>query len=193
MQAAQPAPPHPPEQPARPSALVSGQRRLKQSASRRARLSICLQVGAERSRRPAGRDAHRPGGWNTTQSEPLIAAEPTAEPHKPPESPRAPRTIRRPGRRPPPPLTPALQSAAILRLCDSAILRFCDCVIPSQTGKSQAHCAHKETLATIIFITPEVLIFSGRGDHEMNMYSCFAYAPLQPFSLSGRTAAALSR
>lgn len=188
MQAAQPAPPHPPEQPARPSALVSGQRRLKQLASRRARLSICRQVGAGCSGRPAGRDAHRPGGWNTTQSEPLIAAEPTAEPHKPPESPRAPRTIRRPGRRPPPPPHPGSAVG-----CNSAILRFCDCVIPSQTGKSQAHCAHKETLATIIFITPEVLIFSGRGDHEMNMYSCFAYAPLQPFSLSGRTAAALSR
>ena len=190
MQAAQPAPPHPPEQPARPSALVSGQRRLKQSASRRARLSICLQVGAGYSGRPAGRDAHRPGGWNHSDGTahccgadgrasqaPRIPASPTDHP--------SPRTQATP---PPPPPHPGSAVG-----CNSAILRFCDCVIPSQTGKSQAHCAHKETLATIIFITPEVLIFSGRGDHEMNMYSCFAYAPLQPFSLSGRTAAALSR
>ena len=192
MQAAQPAPPHPPEQPARPSALVSGQRRLKQSASRRARLSICLQVGAGCSGRPAGRDAHRPGGWNRSVGT-LNAAKPTPGPQSA-QNPREPQwAIRRPGCGPHPSPAPALQSAAILRLCDSAILRFCDCVISSQTGKSQAHCAHKETLATIIFITPEVLIFSGRGDHEMNMYSCFAYAPLQPFSLSGRTAAALSR
>lgn len=172
MQAAQPAPPHPPEQPARPSALVSGQRRLKQSASRRARLSICLQVGAGCSGRPAGRDAHRPGGWNHSDG----TAHCCGADGRASQAPRIPASLSGPsaapdaGRTPPPPrLCSRLRfcDSATLRLCDSAILRFCDCVISSQTGKSQAHCAHKETLATIIFITPEVLIFSGRGDHVL--------------------------